>query len=106
MPTMILKLLTLIALALMPFGMGAAMAGPAHHPASTASAGHCDEQGGQPAGDRSSIAPDCTACSMAIVAQARVHVPAAAARVPAARPFPVRGIGLHPETATPPPKSS
>ena len=105
MPTMILKLLALIALVLMPFGMGSAMAGPAHHPA-TASAGHCDEQRGQPAENRSSIAPDCTACSMAIVAQARVQVPAAAARVPAARPFPVRGIGLHPETATPPPKLS
>ncbi len=106
MPAVILRVLTLVALALMPLGMGAAMAGPAHHAPVAASAEHCGEQGGQPAGKSTKISVDCIACSMTITAPARVQEPAAAVRLPAVRPLEVRGIGLHPETATPPPKLS
>ncbi|MEO6434213.1 MAG: hypothetical protein ABIP55_00415 [Tepidisphaeraceae bacterium] len=106
MPALIFRVLTLVALALMPLGIGAAMAGPAHHAPAGASAGHCDDHGGQPAGKSTKTSVDCIACSMTITAPARVQEPAAAVRLPAARPLEVRGIGLHPETATPPPKLS
>ena len=106
MPAMILRVLTLVALVLMPFGMGAAMAGQAHHAPAAASAEHCSEQSGEPGGKSTKISVDCIACSMTITTQARLREPASAVPLPAARPLAERGTGLHPETATPPPKIS
>ena len=107
MPAVILKLLTLAALALMPFGMGAASAVPVHHAAAAAGAGHCDEQGGEPAGQSRDQATDCAvSCSMLALAEARIQEPVQTPRIALARPVLERGTGLHPDTATPPPKHS
>jgi hypothetical protein len=107
MPAAILKLLTLVALALMPFGMSAASAAPVHHAPAAGAARHCDEQGGQPAQTSSDKALDCAmACSMLVAAEARVEEPAPAVRLPAGRKPAERATGLHPDTATPPPKLS
>lgn len=107
MRALILRLLTLISLVLMPFGMSAASAGPAHHAPAAATAQHCDEQGGQPAKASPDQALDCAmACSMLVAAEARVEEPAPALRLPAAWLFIERAAGLHPDTATPPPKLS
>ncbi len=107
MPSMVLKLLTLLALVLLPFGMGAAGATPAYHAQEAMSAKHCDEKGGQPAEHSRDEAMDCAvSCSMVAVAEAQVE------RLPVAHPMltaPLlseRGAGLHPDTATPPPKLS
>ena len=107
MPAVILRLLTLAALVLMPFGMGAASAGPIHHAPAAVGAGHCDEPGGEPAGQSRDQATDCAvSCSMLALADARIDEPVQAPRVPPARPLLERGTGLHPDTATPPPKHS
>ena len=106
MSATILKLFTLLALALMPFGMSAAMAGPVDH-SSAATAEHCGEHGGQPAEKSTKQSVDCAmACSMLIAAETRIGELAPAVRLAPARPFAKRGTGLHPDTATPPPKSS
>ena len=106
MPSMVLRLLALLALVLMPFGMGTASAIPVHH-APAAAAQHCDEHGGQPAGQSRDKAMDCAvSCSMLAVAEARIDRPSAALPVPTARPLAERDAGLHPDTATPPPKLS
>ena len=105
MPALILRLMTLLALALMPFGMGVASAAPVHHAPSAATA--CDEHGGQPAKASPDQALDCAmACSMLVAAEARVEEPAPLIRLPAAGLLIERAAGLHPETATPPPKLS
>jgi len=107
MPALILRLMTLLALALMPFGMGAASAAPVHHAPAAATAQHCDEHGGQPAKASPDQALDCAmACSMLVAAEARVEEPAPLIRLPAAGLLIERSAGLHPETATPPPKLS
>lgn len=106
MPALVLRVLTLVALALMPLGMGAAMALPTHDTPAAASAKHCDDQGGQPAGETTRHSVDCIACSMMITAQARVREPVSVVRLPSSRPLAVRRSGFHPETATPPPKLS
>ena len=102
MPALIVKLLTLVALALMPFGMSAASAAPAHH-APAAAARHCDEQGSQPV--QSPDRMDCAmTCSMLVGAQSGPAEPVPVLRLPTARLPAKRGAGLHPDTATPPPK--
>lgn len=108
MPALILRLLTLAALLLMPLGMQAASANPVHHaPAAATTAGHCDEQGGQPAGRSPDQAVDCTmACSMLPAVEARAQDPAPIRGLPSQRPLAEPGAGLHPDTATPPPKLS
>ncbi|WP_310468177.1 hypothetical protein [Sphingomonas sp.] len=105
MQALVIKLLTLIALAMMPFGMAApAAAQPAGHHAAAAADVHCPD----PAGDRDSQAPKSNECAMtcaAIVAPEFVASPAPALNPPpAVRPLAQRGSGLHPEAATPPPK--
>ena len=107
MSAVILRLLTLISLALMPFGMGAAGAAPVHHAPATATTGHCDEQGGQPDETSSDRALDCAmACSMLVAVEAPAPEPAPALRLPAGPTLSRRPVGLHPDTATPPPKLS
>lgn len=107
MPSMVLRLLTLVALVLMPFGMGAASAVPAYHASVTATAGHCDEPAGQPVKQSPDQAIDCAmACSMLATTEARLDDRARSLRVPNARPLADRDAGLHPDTATPPPKRS
>lgn len=103
----ILRLLTLLALALMPFGMGAAMASSGHHAVAAASIEHCGEHGGQPVKQSPHHAADCAiACSMLLNAETRIQEPVPTVRLPAARPLAETSAGLHPETATPPPKPS
>jgi hypothetical protein len=97
--------MTLVALVLMPLGMGAAMAAPNSAPA-VASAEHCADHGTQPSGKSNQNSVECVACSMMITTQARLKDPAPVVRLPAARPLATAGAGLHPETATPPPKTS
>lgn len=102
MPALILKMLSLVALVLMPLGMSAASAGPVHH-APAAAAQHCDEPGGQPV--QSPDARDCAmTCSMLVSAQAGPAEPVPVLRLPSARLLAESGAGLHPDTATPPPK--
>lgn len=99
------KLLALVAVLLMPFGMAGAAASPRHHQA-MAGMNHCPEQG-QHQGKSSGLADCAMACaaalpavdlqdSLAPLAQAGVERPALAARL----------HGLHPETAKPPPRLS
>lgn len=104
--TVILRLLTLVALVLMPAGMGAAMAAPADHAPAAASAEHCADHGSQPSGKSTRHSVECVACSMMITTQERLKEPVPVVRRPAARPLATGGTGLHPETATPPPKTS
>ena len=104
MGAQILKLMSLLALVLMPFGMSAAMAAPGHQP-TAATAEHCGEHGGQPAEKSPKQSAACAvACSMLIAAETPMDEPAPAVRLPPARPLAERGTGLHPDTATPPPK--
>ena len=109
MAAVILRLLTLVAMLLMPFGMGAANASPAHHaaPAPAAAAQHCDDHGGQPAEQSPDVAMDCAvSCSMLAMTEARIDRLRVALPVLTARPLADRDAGLHPDTATPPPKLS
>jgi hypothetical protein len=101
----ILKLFTLVALALLPFGMSAAMAAPVDYTAAMSQ--DCDHHGGQPAEKSTQQSADCAiACSMLIPADTRLDEPLPAARLPAARLLVESGAGIHPEIATPPPKLS
>lgn len=107
MVAVIVKLLMLIALVLMPFGMGSASAMPAGQARMAATGGHCDEQGSQPHEQSSDQQIDCAmACSMLATTQGNLAEPAPSLRLPTARPLAERGRGLHPDTATPPPKPS
>ncbi len=105
MPSMVVKLLTLLALALMPLGMGTANAMPAHPSAATVQ--HCDEHGGQPAEQSPDKPMDCAiSCSMLAIAEAEVDPPAAVRPLPTAPLLVHPDAGLDPDTATPPPKLS
>ena len=107
MPTVFLRLLTLVALVLMPLGMGAASAAPARHAPMAATTGHCSEQGSKPADQSSDQTIDCAmACSMLATTEPGVEEPAPSLGLPSSRPLTERGTGLHPDTATPPPKLS
>ncbi|MBA3510381.1 hypothetical protein [Sphingomonas sp.] len=104
MSSMVMRLLTLVALVLMPFGMGAASAVPAAH---APAAAHCEDQGSEPAERSSDQAIDCAmACSMVATAEPRTGEAVSNRRLPADRPLAQQGTGLHPDTATPPPKPS
>lgn len=107
MSAVILRFLSLLALVLMPFGMGAAISAPANRAPAAATAEHCAEHGSQPAGKSAKHSADCAiACSMLMAPETRVEELAPAIRLPAARPLAERATGLHPDTATPPPKLS
>jgi hypothetical protein len=103
---LILRLLTLAAVLLMPLGMAEALA-TAHD---SAHAGmpmqHCPDQGSKP--ESKGALAECTmACSAALPAQE-----AARQGTPQIAPMPIVPAaaqvlhGLHPDTATPPPKHS
>ena len=107
MARLIAKLLLLFAVLLMPFGMAAAPANAPHHAIMTdMPAGHCQDQGsgGQPRG----AIGECTmACAASLPA---VEAPAGQPPLIVCQPLlPSRAhrlIGIHPDTATPPPKGS
>lgn len=104
---MVLKLLTLLALVLMPLGMGTAGAMPAHHAPAAATDQHCDGHGRQPNEQSRDKSMDCAlSCSMLAIAEVQVEAPAAVRPTPTARPLVELDAGLHPDTATPPPKFS
>ena len=100
----LLSLLALIAVLLMPLGMTPASAH--HQPAAGMAMPHCPEQA--PKHDSKGAFAECTmACSAALPAaelQQEQHLPIACAPAPPAVAQILRG--LHPETATPPPKRS
>ena len=103
----IIKLLALLAVLLMPLGMSPAAAAPVHHDmAAGMPMGHCPDQA--PGHDKKSGFAECTmACAAALPA---VQAPAAGLPiVPPELPrlaLSDRLHGLHPETATPPPRAS
>jgi hypothetical protein len=106
----IVRLLTLVALVIMPFGMTAASAKSGHHAPAIATAQHSDGHdghGGRPAEPAPEEAIDCAiACSMLMIAEARIAQPAPAVRLPVKPPLLEVGSGLHPAPAIPPPKHS
>ena len=107
MPALILRVLTLVALVLMPFGMSAAIGAQAQHAPEHAAQSHCDDQRGQPAKSIPDQTAGCTAaCSMLIADHAEVDGPVVAVRPENAGPIAKRWTSHPPETATPPPKPS
>ncbi len=108
MQVMLTRLLTLIALVLMPFGMAAAPASaqpmpPMQHHAATAES-HCMDQD-SPDHGKTAQPGDCAMTCAAIVApQPAAAPPPARVKPVIARPLVQRGSGLHTEAATPPPK--
>ena len=104
MSSMVMRFLTVVALVLMPFGMGAASAVPAGQ---APAASHCEDQGSQPAEHSPDQAVDCAmACSMLAAAEARTGEAVPIHGLPADRLLAQRGAGFHPDTTTPPPKRS
>lgn len=102
-----LRLLTLFAFVLMPFGMMPAAAQPlvAGHAAMTLGSGHCDEQ---PVKDKAPAAKmDCTATCTALPA-ADIWVPLSVLKPIAPRALGIAApfAGIEPEIATPPPRRS
>ena len=97
------KLLGLIALVLMPFGMASVSAAPAHHSASMSGMSHCGG-GGAPDAPRSGPGDCAMTCSIVAAPEIALceplDMPRAAPETVLARVF----SGIHPETATPPPK--
>jgi hypothetical protein len=100
--------MVLLAVLLMPFGMAPGAAMPVAH-SSTAMGmpmGHCPEQGSH--GDLKGGIAECTmACAGALPAVGQAVEPAPSlvnVQAEPAAPAPLHG--LHPDTATPPPKRS
>jgi hypothetical protein len=97
------KLLLIAAILFMPFGMAAPAAAAEHHaPASAMS--HCPDEGAPD--QRDSTSGECTmGCASALPALARSNGPfLAPTAAPSARVLAGPLAGLHPETATPPPR--
>jgi hypothetical protein len=105
--TLIARLVLLAAMLLMPFGMAVAPAGTPHHSMMAGMpTGHCSDQA--PSHDRKGAIAECTmACAASLPAAATsARDPLLIVCEPA---FPSESQilrGLHPETATPPPKRS
>ena len=101
------RLMLLVAVLLMPLGMSPGAAAPVHHEmAAGMPMGHCPDQA--PSHDKKSGFGECTmACAAALPA-----VEAPTAELPIVPPELTRLAltdrlhGLHPETATPPPRAS
>ena len=100
------KLLTLIAVLAMPFGMSAAPAATMQHHAASMPMPHCPEQA--PGHDSKGAFVECTmACSAALPATDLSGKQPEFGKAQPAWPAATRQLhGLHPETATPPPKLS
>lgn len=107
MTRLIANLLLLVAVLLMPFGMGTATAAGAHHADAAAMAtGHCPDQ--QRNNDHKGGISECTmACAAALPAASLSRAgPLTIVCEPAAPARAERLPGIHPETATPPPRHS
>jgi hypothetical protein len=102
---MISRLLLLVAVLLMPFGMTAATAAVEHHAASMPMQ-HCPDP--TPNHDSKGAFVECTmACSGALPAVDRSSERPLVVEAEPAQPAAMKPLhGLHPETATPPPKFS
>ena len=99
------KLLTLIAVLLLPLGMGAPAAATQHHSAAMPMQG-CPDQAPKHAPDVG-FAQCAMACSAALpAALASDDEPLTKVRAPTRLEIATQLHGLHPETATPPPKPS
>ena len=106
-PTFLAKLALLLAVLLMPLGMAPAAATGGHHMMAGMPAGHCPDQG--PTNHESSGIADCAmACASALPAAdfASERQPLALSAAPLLAVPAERLHGLHPETATPPPRAS
>lgn len=104
-PRMVAKLLILVAVLLMPFGMTAPAAAAEHHaPAASMQGEHCPDEGSKE--DSSDGLAQCTmACAAALpAADLGDDLPLRIACAPAQSALTHSLHGLHPETATPPPK--
>ena len=99
------KLAALFALLLMPLGMAAPAASPAHRPASAVAMEHCPDM---PSKDGKSVPSACVAnCAAALPAASPAPPePALLGRSHVERVDFETPSGLHPETATPPPRRS
>ena len=108
MTTALAKLLTLLAVLLMPLGMAAPASASAHHPANMTTAAmpmpHCPDQGSthHAAGAECTMACAATLPALSEGSEPRLRIAAVPAPRILAAPLP----GLHPETATPPPRFS
>ena len=99
-----LRLLTLLAVLLLPLGMAPAAANPAQHRGASMPIGHCSGQA--PAEHTKGAFAGCVmACSAALPA---AELPGDEPRPIGSEPVRAAAIkplcGLHPETATPPPR--
>lgn len=100
----VVKLLALLAVLLLPFGMAPAAATVTHHQMASLPMQHCPEQG---TGHQWKFSfAECTmACSAALPAESRPDaLPVTIIRVTVARVAAHSLIGIHPETAKPPPR--
>jgi hypothetical protein len=104
MRLIMVRLISLVAVLLMPLAMSAAPAAAEHHHSASMPMQHCPEQGMGHA-SKSAFA-DCTmACSSALPAVDRIEEPAISHWAPLlVEPRVSELRGLHPETATPPPR--
>lgn len=107
MALFILRLFTLIALVLLPFGMNASMAAAPSDHAPVAMTQHCGEHGSKTADKTAKQLVECTvACSALLAAETIFAEPPPTVRLPPAQ-LPVELVtGFQPDTATPPPKLS
>lgn len=96
----------LIAVLLMPLGMAPAPAGAAQHHAAAMPMQHCPEQGSKHQ-SKGAFAECTMACASALPAADRVQERPVPCDAPAVAVAPMHVLhGLHPDTATPPPKSA
>ena len=108
MTRVVANLLVLVAVLLMPLGMGSAASAQSasHHDMAGMTMGHCPDEDPRPE-SKPGIAACTMVCSAALAAidpvqpecLARARVPQQVERVPIL-------AGLHPEAATPPPKGA
>jgi hypothetical protein len=101
------RLILLIAVLIMPFGMAAAPAAAGRiEAAANMPMPHCPDQDSSHVG-KGGIAICGMACSAALpAAEASGETPALAGNVPIEQPIARGLIGIQPETATPPPRRS
>ena len=100
------KVLTLVAVLIMPFGMSGAHASPATHtPTAEMPMGHCSDQPAKHGNDGAGISECTMACAGALPAITPIAQDPVLLAEGADAPAMVQALhGLHPEIATPPPK--
>ena len=100
------KLLLMLAVLAMPFGMAAPAAAAAHHamPVSAMPMQHCPDQSGSSHGIGGECTMACAATLPAVSLSAQEHI--ALVPIPAPRALAAPLLGLHPDTETPPPRFS